>query len=1667
MITPNGQPETLDRVPTVAPPGGGRYGGVTYREGERVAQVHQVDRYRRTLEGAKRPRDPGTQSPYVPANVGRHVVPHVMTFRGIITSLAKAYKIADAALLDSRKNSEMMRLDDSVMGPMFARQQAVALLNWHIEPEDDSDPKLKAVAREVTDLINRIENFTEYKRQLLEATWYGRYAVSNRWDVRYDRHGKRRYYIRQGRPIHGDKIAFRFDDGSGTYDPDQIGIRVSPAWARKDDLAGDRQIEMTQNGPAVFLEPWERSLVTLHKHMACDASFEDPILGSSIHGTGIRHFIYWTWYAKQECFAQLTELVETTAQGITVFRYPEGNEDARQRVEAVAKQKGHTNVLLMPSTENSDDYAIEVIPTTTAGLDQLHALISDYFNDQITRFICGQTLSRKSDATGLGSGVADLHEDSMFQMYQYDAIGLEETLTREVVRRLVEFNFPGYRQHDFWFRISTRSADNEGKLSAIRQAFDMGAQIRTADVMDIIGLAMPKGGEDFLSADQLQQASDSGAFPGLQMGFDAANQGSGIDPNEGGGMPPRIGGGAPAAAPAAQMGTADVAKLFGKTLYQRPRSDVDRRVAEAAAQCVENPSDAQREAGNYRKPKVTIQGLTVAIECAKGTRRRPQWPPMGAHYGYISRTEGADGDHVDCFIGPACESETVYVIDQVDQRGRFDEHKALIGFSTQREAIEAYRASYQRGWKVGPVTTLTMDQFRTWLDRYDNNRPIRHSPIAQYARQMGLFGEDFEPKKDPEKKPKKEKEKQGKLFSTEGLPGQQDFMGETDSSQDLSDDGQIGENGHARRKVQVDGVWGEYGANGEFYPAGEFINTIAENDKKAAKKRNRGSGKREIEPFVWKESPDPDARSIHSVFGGDFIRVVDGRAEPIDNQQAMSHYGYTPELLQAIAGAWNNGARWIKHDDGEWDASTTWDADGKTLADGAVVKDPSDLKELSISELDHAIKNTPPIPSKKWEEDWGSNRGQGKRSGYMVKGAMADPPRGKKTYTSILGNIDIPEGERDWMGSLDQHVQMAYNKARAYGLDHDHALSYAFGVDDGVGAEYLHDHIHNGLPTPKPEPEAKPENPLDRFTVNAERLDEDNRSVQANVFRWMAGDDSLENQAEAVSVGELRDRLGSLRDSLTSWKSRHKDDNHDAEMRRVMFSTANLLLATSKRASERDIANRDSLLAEARNAMDSFFTIDKVASYSRQGSLWNEEDHPRNAAGKSDGGQFTSSNSGGGFTAQPQLTDEQLRAMGIDPAAGSEDEGPDWSLHGEMADEARDAGRRKQPRIQQPKASDFGLKASDFGLSLDGVDQLGLDDNEYVDDDVQLDDDIDDILGPQKTEDTTEPQPQPEPEPKEKKRSPMFEGARKSIAEKLAATPEGKMWNGFKSLGDGRFERRATGEIVHADVLAESVAEHITTGPTSELKPDPKNGYEEVRQISNPVPTTSKKPRQRDTRPIPSPLPRQEPPAPREMSDDSRQIAALEDAPEGTEYAGAIKNRMGYWEHGADGRLLTTGQLLRRARREGVGQFDPAQPPETMQEAADVASLFGVETATPRAVMRAAASAGLPASTPEEAADSLRRAAQYADEVVRAAEAAGYERTGADPYTESMQAAAFVQQKSGKAATNNPRDDLQASLMELANSADGAAVAKLLSSISLPHVIAFAVAFWMARASFK
>ena len=150
-----------------------------------------------------------------------------------------------------------------------------------------------------------------------------------------------------------------------------------------------------------------------------------------------------------------------------------------------------------------------------------------------------------------------------------------------------------------------------------------------------------------------------------------------------------------------------------------------------------NPTDAQKEAGNYKKGHIKVDGLYITIEQPKGSIRRgtdangKQWESeMHNTYGYIRGTESVDGDHIDIFLSDNPTAGNVFVVDQINKDGSFDEHKVMYGFPDMESAKRAYLSNYEEGWQgLGSITEVKKEDFKKWID----SSKRKTKPFAKYS----------------------------------------------------------------------------------------------------------------------------------------------------------------------------------------------------------------------------------------------------------------------------------------------------------------------------------------------------------------------------------------------------------------------------------------------------------------------------------------------------------------------------------------------------------------------------------------------------------------------------------------------------------------------------------------------------------------------------------------------------------------------------------------------------------------------------------------------------------------------------------------------------------------------------------------------------------------------
>ncbi len=180
------------------------------------------------------------------------------------------------------------------------------------------------------------------------------------------------------------------------------------------------------------------------------------------------------------------------------------------------------------------------------------------------------------------------------------------------------------------------------------------------------------------------------------------------------------------------------------------------KIKTASAEVNTDPTEAQKEAGNYKKGHVQVGTFDITIEQPQGSVRKgtdadgKQWESkMNNTYGYIRGAVGVDGDHIDVFLSNDIDGwngRKVFVVDQYNPDGSFDEHKVMLGFNDQDEAKGDYLANYEQGWENGrriDITGVNLEDFEKWIE----SSKRKTKPFGEYSsvkkEQVGTSFDDF------------------------------------------------------------------------------------------------------------------------------------------------------------------------------------------------------------------------------------------------------------------------------------------------------------------------------------------------------------------------------------------------------------------------------------------------------------------------------------------------------------------------------------------------------------------------------------------------------------------------------------------------------------------------------------------------------------------------------------------------------------------------------------------------------------------------------------------------------------------------------------------------------------------------------------------------------------
>ncbi len=306
----------------------------------------------------------------------------------------------DEALRHSKEDAHAFKRDARIKALLNERKRSVMHLKWHIDVPDVNDPDQKLVRDVVTRAIESIHDFQDVKSCLLEALWYGKYAVQWIWGKRYFKGVKTKVPLRW-EPLHGDKIGYQWQD-DGAPDIPYVLVHGGSVGFLKE--RGGKVVPTTM-GLGLLLEKHWRGRFTIHHHEIEDWDFWEADQALMKHGVGLRSHVYWTEYLRKEIESWITDFMERVGLGVTMWKYEAGNSSALTEVQAAAKaydRRVNVFVPCWPDGTGKMIGGVERVDPPLAGAEFLRTLI-EYFDRQVERLFIGQEGSAKGMSAGLGN----------------------------------------------------------------------------------------------------------------------------------------------------------------------------------------------------------------------------------------------------------------------------------------------------------------------------------------------------------------------------------------------------------------------------------------------------------------------------------------------------------------------------------------------------------------------------------------------------------------------------------------------------------------------------------------------------------------------------------------------------------------------------------------------------------------------------------------------------------------------------------------------------------------------------------------------------------------------------------------------------------------------------------------------------------------------------------------------------------------------------------------------------------------------------------------------------------------------------------------------------------------------------------------------------------------
>lgn len=427
---------------------------------------------------------------------------------GYVWSAAQVLVKADKAYRENRQLSRVMKHDPDLASAMKIREYAVAGLPWSILPEDEGDPAQAAECAAITETIMRMRGKLQFFGHLARAFWPGSAAAAMQ-------------YAQYANPVAGKSLSNPHDPDS---DPVFAECKFGPtgyiplhgdalAWTIHGDLVirtngwtnnfGGAEKVSTVDGWAAKLTPAQRATVVVNTFNRDAPDFDDAMSAERVWGGfGLRSLLWYGWMNKQHLEQAASHYAERLGRGTTLAYYGGGAQGQLQAQKLLDAMFGtYAATVPYPSPDHAGMDPVKIIEPAGTGYQIFREMI-DLISSKLRKAILHQDLTSGTASTGLGSGVAEAHERTFATVIRHDAMNLADALSEDLVRPMVEMNFPGRRaRYRFEFSLEQDNTNESTPIDRAKALYEMGVSLAEREMREIGGFREPTPGEPVVMRD--------------------------------------------------------------------------------------------------------------------------------------------------------------------------------------------------------------------------------------------------------------------------------------------------------------------------------------------------------------------------------------------------------------------------------------------------------------------------------------------------------------------------------------------------------------------------------------------------------------------------------------------------------------------------------------------------------------------------------------------------------------------------------------------------------------------------------------------------------------------------------------------------------------------------------------------------------------------------------------------------------------------------------------------------------------------------------------------------------------------------------------------------------------------------------------------------------------